>query len=89
MGIGSGIAIYFVIWWVTLFMVLPIGVRSQREAGTVVPGSEPGAPMLARLPMKLALNTLLAGAVFGMLVLARANGVGLDSLPLPTPPSLR
>ena len=27
------IAIYFVIWWLVLFAVLPFGVRSQHEAG--------------------------------------------------------
>ncbi|MGL4496733.1 MAG: DUF1467 family protein, partial [Beijerinckiaceae bacterium] len=37
MPIGSLIAIYFVIWWIILFAVLPFGVRSQVEEGKVVP----------------------------------------------------
>ena len=41
---GSWVAIYFVIWWVTLFAVLPFGVRSQREAGEVVRGTDPRRP---------------------------------------------
>ena len=40
----TAIAIYFLIWWVVLFAVLPWGVRSQEEAGEVVPGTDPGAP---------------------------------------------
>jgi predicted secreted protein len=44
MGLGSAIAIYFVIWWITLFAVLPFGVRTQAEAGDVVPGAPASAP---------------------------------------------
>ena len=31
--ISSAIAIYFVLWWIVLFVVLPFGVRSQSEDG--------------------------------------------------------
>ena len=36
MNIGTIIAIYFVTWWVTLFMVLPFGVKNADEAGVTV-----------------------------------------------------
>ena len=42
MSVTTGLAIYFLIWWVTLFAVLPFGVRSQHEAETA-PGTDPGA----------------------------------------------
>lgn len=61
---GSWVAIYFVIWWTTLFAVLPFGVRSQREAGEVARGSDPGAPAKARLLWYVLVNSLVAGAVF-------------------------
>ncbi|MCA1952299.1 MAG: DUF1467 family protein [Hyphomicrobiales bacterium] len=64
MSIGSGVAIYFVIWWTTLFAVLPFGIRSQREAGTVAPGSDPGAPAATRLGRIAFWNSLVAAAVF-------------------------
>ena len=32
MGWALSLAIYFVIWWVVLFAVLPFGVTGQREA---------------------------------------------------------
>ena len=41
--ISTALAIYFVIWWVTLFLTLPFGVRSQHEEGEGAPGSVPGA----------------------------------------------
>ena len=44
MPIGSIIAIFFVVWWIVLFAVLPFGVRTQQEDGEVVPGSEASAP---------------------------------------------
>ena len=52
MSLTLGIAIYIVIWWMVLFAVLPIGVRTQGEDGAVVPGT-PGeradAPRLLRV----------------------------------------
>ena len=31
MTIITGAAAYFIIWWITLFMVLPFGVQSDRN----------------------------------------------------------
>ena len=39
------IAIYFLIWWITLFAVLPFGVRSQHEGEDFAQGTDPGAPI--------------------------------------------
>jgi predicted secreted protein len=64
MQIGSAIAVYFIIWWVTLFCVLPFGVRSQQEAGEVTPGSDPGAPAAARIGRVALINTVVAFVVF-------------------------
>ncbi len=64
MNITGGIALYFIIWWLTLFAVLPIGVRSQQEAGEVVPGSEAGAPATARMGYKVLLTTIVSIPIF-------------------------
>jgi predicted secreted protein len=64
MPITTGLAIFFLIWWLVLFAVLPWGVRSQDEHGEVVPGSDPGAPALPKLRSKLLWTTLVALAVF-------------------------
>ncbi|HLP68793.1 MAG TPA: DUF1467 family protein, partial [Rhizobium sp.] len=40
----SAFAVYFIIWWITLFAVLPIGMRTQDEEKDVVPGSVGSAP---------------------------------------------
>jgi len=64
MGWVLGIGVYFVLWWVTIFLVLPFGVQGQHETGEVVPGSESGAPVRPLLLKKLLANTLLAAAVW-------------------------
>jgi predicted secreted protein len=63
MAIGSYIAIYLVVWWIVLFAVLPWGARSQREAGAVVPGSEPGAPAVFRAWPKIVATSIVAAVV--------------------------
>ena len=47
--ISTAFAIYFVLWWVVLFLTLPFGVRSQHEDGEGAPGTDPGAPIMARM----------------------------------------
>ena len=61
-------AVYFVTWWVTLFAVLPFGVRSQEEGGAVVAGSDPGAPGSPALLRKAALTTAVSIVVFAIVV---------------------
>ncbi|MBO6815495.1 MAG: DUF1467 family protein [Rhizobiaceae bacterium] len=70
MSFFTGFAVYFIIWWVTLFIVLPHGNSSQAEMGEVVPGTDPGAPIISKLPQKLLINTLVAGLVYGLYWLA-------------------
>lgn len=86
----TGFAIYFVIWWVTLFLVLPHGNRSQAEAEERALGTDPGAPVNARFGLKLAINTLLAGVVFGIYWLASSYfGLSFSNLPSPFPDHLK
>jgi predicted secreted protein len=62
--IATAIAIYFIIWWVMLFAVLPWGVRSQDERGTVAPGTDPGAPVSPRVWRTVIATTIAACVVF-------------------------
>lgn len=41
-------------------MVLPLGVRGQAEAGDIVEGSEPGAPVESNIKRKFKLTTIIA-----------------------------
>jgi predicted secreted protein len=60
-------AIYFIIWWVVLFAVLPFGVRNANEAGEAVePGNDPGAPTEIGMKTKLIWTTLIACVLFAI-----------------------
>ncbi|GGF83707.1 hypothetical protein GCM10007301_49650 [Azorhizobium oxalatiphilum] len=85
MGIGSILAIYFIIWWLCLFAVLPFGVRSHAEAGVAPhPGGDPGAPVRLGLIRKMLATTLLAAVVTaGVIFLVRSGVVRLEDLPMP------
>jgi predicted secreted protein len=60
----TSLAIYFIIWWLVFFTVLPWGIRSQDERGDVVRGTDPGAPAVHGLKIKLVWTTLVASIAF-------------------------
>ncbi len=65
------LAIYVTIWWIVLFAVLPLGVRSAEEAGEERPeGTDPGAPVAPQLGKKAALTTVIAAVIFVMVAVA-------------------
>ncbi len=74
MQIGSLIAVYFVVWWLTFVAVLPIGSHSHHETGAeIVAGSDPGAPLKPRLVMKGLITTVLAAALTALLLWGLSN----------------
>ncbi|HWK00339.1 MAG TPA: DUF1467 family protein [Xanthobacteraceae bacterium] len=60
-------AVYVIVWWLTLFIILPIGIESQAEKGRVARGSERGAPAKPVMLKKLLLTTLISAIIFGTL----------------------
>ena len=81
MSIVTALAIYFIVWWLVLFAVLPFGVRSQQERGEVTPGSDPGAPAIPQLARKLLWTTVVAGILFALgYVVYAYRLVALDDL---------
>ncbi|MEM1318239.1 MAG: DUF1467 family protein [Pseudomonadota bacterium] len=82
MGIGTAIAIYFVIWWTTLFATLPFRMKSQVEVGQITEGTEPAAPVTAQMGKRMWWNTLVAAIVFGIYyVTFYVFGFSFDSIP--------
>ena len=65
MNLLSSAAIFFVIWWVVLFAVLPFGVRSQHEMNDVTLGTEHGAPHEPYILRKILATTVIAAIIFG------------------------
>ena len=44
MAITSALVLFAVIWFLVLFITLPIRLRTQGDEGKVVPGTQEGAP---------------------------------------------
>lgn len=81
MSVATVIAIYFIIWWVVLFAILPWGVHSQEESGEVAPGTDPGAPAVHRVWRKLLWTTVTAAVVFGIVTaIYKADLIPLEFL---------
>ena len=73
--ISTALAIYFVIWWLSLFVILPFGVRSQHEDGVGAPGTDPGAPIASRMGRKLIWTTIMSAVIFTLAMLAYNAGL--------------
>ena len=62
-----GIAIYGLIWFVVLFMVLPFGVRPQKDTGHVTPGTAESAPIKPNIMRKFVVTALISALVYGLI----------------------
>lgn len=56
----SAFVVWLIIWWLVLFIILPIGIRGQAEEGDIVKGSEPGAPHTLNIKRKFIQTTIVA-----------------------------
>ena len=84
MSFTLGAAIYVCIWWVSLFAVLPFGVRTQGEAGEVVPGTPESAPAGIKVLRIILINTVVASLVFAVVLLAYTQRwFSIEAGPLP------
>ncbi len=64
--------VFAIVWWLILFMVLPFGAAPPDE---VEPGMAPSAPAKPRIVVKLAITTVLAVAVTGLVVWSIDSGL--------------
>ena len=82
MSVGTAVAVYFVIWWITLFVTLPFGMRSQAEAGRIDEGTDPGAPVRPELGRRMFYNTIVAALIFALFLFVTVYlDIGVDDLP--------
>ena len=67
MTVGSIVAIYFLFFAASVFVLLPFGVRTDEEAGTPkVPGQADSAPHRFDLPRHMLRAALLALLLFAL-----------------------
>lgn len=79
----SALAIYFILWWMVLFTILPWGARSAHEADEEVePGHMRSAPLKPRIALKFAITTVISGIIFAIIYYVITNNLfSLDDIP--------
>jgi predicted secreted protein len=65
---------YLTLWWIVLFCVLPFGARSQSDAGEVVEGTEPGAPVTPNIKKKLIWTSGITLIIWSILAFLMTSG---------------
>lgn len=75
MTISAAAVLFAVIWFMTLFIVLPIGLRTQGDKGEVVPGTHASSPVNAQLGRKVKWVTLITILLWVPLYFVISSGV--------------
>lgn len=71
----SVLAIYLLFWTITLFVVLPYGVRTSEEVGEEpIPGQAGSAPHHVSMGRKLLWTTIVSAVFFGLFYLNWTQG---------------
>jgi len=83
MAIFSGFVLFAVIWFMTLFVVLPLRLTTQDEAGTTVRGTLGSAPENPRLKRRFLLTTLVSLVLWAIAVGIIVSGwISLEDIDL-------
>ncbi len=79
----SAFVIYILFWMLTLFAVLPFGVRTSDEAGEArVPGQAESAPVRPNMKAKALWTTVVSAVLFGLYYANYVNGwITIDDIP--------
>ncbi|MEQ8368253.1 MAG: DUF1467 family protein [Roseicyclus sp.] len=83
MNIVTGIVLYAIIWFMTLFIVLQVGVRSQSDAGERMQGTHGSAPVDPRLGRRFLITSGIAVVVWGVIAAIIISGsITIDDIDL-------
>lgn len=67
MTITAAVVLFSVIWFMVLFVVLPLRLVTQGDAGEVVPGTHAGSPHAIDMRRKAWITTLWSCAIFAVI----------------------
>jgi predicted secreted protein len=71
MTLTSFLLIYVVVWWVVIFAILPVGIKSVSESDEVqAEGVEEGAPVRPMLLKKVVITSLISVVITLAVVMA-------------------
>lgn len=75
MAITSAIVLFAVVWFMVMFVVLPIGRRTQGDEGEIVPGTQAGAPANFNLRRTVVIVTAISLVVWAIICAVIISGV--------------
>jgi predicted secreted protein len=67
MGVVTGLVLYAIIWFMTLFVVLQVGVTSQSDAGERVTGTHGSAPVDPQLKRRFLVTSGVAAVIWAVI----------------------
>ena len=71
----SAFVLYSFVWFLTLLVVLPLRLKTQGEAGQIVPGTPSSAPADPQIGKRVIVTTIAATIAFGIIVAIILSGV--------------
>ncbi|NQU62481.1 MAG: DUF1467 family protein [Rhodospirillales bacterium] len=76
MGIWTWPAVFIIIWWLVIFMVLPWSAkRIEPDKLGEEEGADPDTVKKPNLLMRILLTTVISGVIFGLVYLIVVSGV--------------
>ncbi|MBH43553.1 MAG: hypothetical protein CMP25_02055 [Rickettsiales bacterium] len=61
MSTSNAIVLYLVIWWISLFLFLPLNIKSQKN---IKKGNDPGAPEKPEIKKKFFITSIFSTFVW-------------------------
>ena len=59
MTITAALVLFAVIWFLLLFIILPLNIKTQNDLGKVIEGTAPSAPVNPRVKTKMFWTTII------------------------------
>lgn len=75
MNIVTGLVLYALIWFMTLFIVLQVGVTSQSDVGERVTGTHGSAPVNAQIKRRFVITSAVAAVIWAVIAAIILSGV--------------
>ncbi len=75
MAITSALVLFTIVWFMTLFIVLPIRLKTQADVGKVARGTPSSAPVDPQLKKRALIVTAITVVVWSILMVVILSGV--------------
>lgn len=75
MAITSALVLFAIVWFLTLFIVLPLRLKTQADVGKVARGTPSSAPVDPQLKKRALIVTLITVVIWTILMTVVLSGV--------------